>query len=427
MRRTMTGSVVVLLLAGAGCASTGEPTDDGGRRAEDAAGRDAAGKPDGEVGLDGAAPDGGGLDGGGEDGGPEGGRPDGAAPDGGGPEGGGPSGGGVHWNPGHYIRTSGDHSGADQAGYLAGVMRTVARVDDDPEVLGAMVTFAWGALEPTEGTYDFSSVRTVLDDLEARGKRLILEISYKGFRGTAERLAPADLSGEVVATTKPRGGTTYTVAVWKPAVMDRLIALWTAVGAEFADRPGLEMVTSSESTPSLRGTRPPGYSPSVMAAQLRRMYAAMVDAFPRSNVAPMINSLGGVSQVGGEDGLLEACYLLGAGRGAPDLYETPAFALFRGEPAGGVTSVRDYRGTIPHMAIWSGPAATRGNGDTDTPADALRWARAQGVTHLVWITYGSGEDSWSNVLAAIRAAASPDDIGDAPCPTRHAAIRGGCR
>ncbi len=344
---------------------------------------------------------------------PDAGRPDASRPS------------GIRWRPGHYIKTQGNPTVPDQAGYLAGVLRSIdRRVEDHPEVLGVFVAIAWGAIETGTRVYDLSQVQMLLDDLAARGKHLILYIGYKAFGSAGPFFVPPDLTSRVHESPGRRGGgSTFVASVWEPDVMDRYIAMWQAVATAFDDHPNMEMVTWSESAPSFRGSPPAGYSSSRLATELQRLYVANGAAWSQTNVAAMINN---GQQVGGTDGLMEAAYAANIGRGAPDLTDrVQAFDTFRGEGTGSFASVRDYRGEIPHMAIWSSPVARR-PGVTGDPASALSWALTQGVTHLLWTTSNPGEDSWANVLAAIDTTAGPD-IGDAACPARYEASRGGCR
>jgi hypothetical protein len=302
--------------------------------------------------------------------------------------------GNVKWNPGHYIKTQGHHAQGDIADYVDAINRQLDKTGDSPEIRGAQIHYGWGMIEKSPGNYDFGPIRNHLEYLADRGKRMILVIDTKCFRSTCPTLAPADLMGEVFLT--PRANPTHIVEIWEERNMSRLIALWRALGAEFDDHPALEMVLGSESAPSLQGGNPANYSRSEYAKQLKRMYVAQAEAFPRTNVVANINFL--TNQL---SGMMETAYQAGAGRGMPDIGNSNGSLIFRGQCKNSDCGVRDYRGLVPHLGIVSAPILSEAEGETNSPDKAIDFGVANDITHYAWVSSMKGEDSWENILRAI--------------------------
>ena len=318
------------------------------------------------------------------------------------------SAGAKKWNPGHYIKPQGNHSKADQADYYAAVTRQIASVNDSPEIKGALIGYAWGAIEPTTGNYNWDPIYTHLNYLSARGKKLMIMILVKCFHTDCTNLAPSDMKSEVFVTE--RSSPTSIVEVWEEKNMDVFITMMDALAAEFDDNPAVEMVMGTESAPSLQGSTPASFTSDGFATQLKRMYSAQAAAFKDTNVIGNVNFLGG--QV---SGLIEHAYQVGAGRGMADIFDSSGAFVFRGECSNKDCGVRDYRGLVPHLGIVSDPTLRgKHSPDTDTPAEVIAYGVANAITHYAWVGNESGEDSWPNVVAAIEAA-NPD--GHTACPT----------
>jgi hypothetical protein len=321
------------------------------------------------------------------------------------------SAGSKKWNPGHYIKPQGNHAQTDIEKFLTSVTNQLAKTGDSQEIKGSMITYSWGMLEPTLGNYDFAPIYRHLDYLSSRGLKAILSVNTKCFGNDCGSLAPADLQDAVFVTANTKG--TLTMALWEEEYMDLYIRLWDALGAEFDNNPAVEMVLGAESTPSLAGGSPDGFTKGGYADQLKRLYSAQVAAFPTTNVIANINFLSGEVS-----GLLEHAYAVGVGRGMPDIIDSDGSLLFRGECEDKECAVRDYRGSIPHFGVASFQQLTGKFGDyTDSPAETIEYGLENKITHYGWVTNESGEDSWDNIVIAIEAA-SPD--GHTACPTQYA-------
>jgi hypothetical protein len=314
---------------------------------------------------------------------------------------------GKRWNPGHYLKTQGNHAQSDIEDYLVSIDNQLAKVNDSPEIRGAQVAYAWGVVEPSLGNYNWEPIYRHLDYLSARGKKMILSVHTKCFGTDCANLAPSNLSGEVFLTPN---GRTQTTELWEDANMDHYITLMQAVAAEFDDNPALEIILGAESTPSLRGASPPGYTREIYAAQLKRMYSAQAEAFKKTNVIANVNYLS--EQVAG---LIEHAYKEGVGRGMPDIFDSDGSLIFRGECEDKECGIRDYRGLLPHYGIASHQSLEGKFGtETDTPAETIAYGLDNKITHYAWVSAEPGEDSWEEIVSAIEST-SPD--AHTACPT----------
>lgn len=323
-----------------------------------------------------------------------------------------PASGSKKWNPGHYLKPQGNHAQGDTEAYLNSISTQIKKVEDSPEVRGATIAYAWGVVEPSLGNYNWEPIYRHLDYLAARGKKMILSINVKCFSTNCANLAPANLSGEVFVT--PRQSPTSIIELWEDANMDAYIALWHALGDEFDGHPALEMVLGAESTPSLGGSTPAGYSTEIYADQLKRMYSAQAEAFPSTNVAANVNFLG--KEV---SGLIEHAYQVGAGRGLPDIFDSSGSFVFRGEcTSSGDCGVRDYRGQVPHFGVVSTPTLRGKHSDkTDTPDEVINYGLDNAFTHYGWVTNEDGEDSWNSIIDSVESM-NPD--AHTACPRVYA-------
>lgn len=343
------------------------------------------------------------------------------------------------WNPGHYLKVQHQHGDAN---WVTTSLNALTKVEDSPLIKGGMVIVAWGRVNPTGSTFDFSGITQILNYLRPRNKRLILAISYKLFNvSSSTGLMPADLaSGNVYAN----GNNGFTAAVWRETVMNRLIACYTAMGNAFDSDPNVEIITCDESAPSWGASPSPSdYSNTALGTQLKRMYTGMAAAWPTTNALANINSL--ASNQASE--LIEHAYQVRMGRSSPDAMPNLAAYLFRGEAArlyqtnalssGQGSPVRDYRGQVPHLGQGSNPVLggkdeypwplfypwSYSSPDANFGVDAvIDWCKDNKATHMSWVpsgglsTHGTGANySWANVLAGIAA----DPLIHMTLPTRY--------
>jgi hypothetical protein len=323
-----------------------------------------------------------------------------------------PTAGAKKWHPGHYLKTQGNAYATDQNRYIDGVMNVMPKVLELPQLKGAYVDIAWGAINPTGSTYNWTDLDNIVNWLCSRDKNLILSVSYKSFGGadTPQLIMPADL---VAKKQYDRTNMGMISAIWRPEVMNRFISAMNAVADRYDSSPCLEMVTTSESAPSFGGVDSPGdYSVGALAEQLMRLYAAQAKAFNKTTVAAQINFLGDQAA-----SLVEEAYDLNAGRAGPDSIDDAGTLIFNGQQVTGAGhTARDYRGLLPHHVVASAPALG-GKSDNGPPANIIKWAQQSGITHLSWVaTVTESGNTWSDIKRAIQ-----DNPGLATaCPKRYA-------
>lgn len=329
-------------------------------------------------------------------------------------------GNGVKWNPGHYVKTQGNHC-SNQAEYFAGIQANLdSHVLSSGNIVGALVSYGWGALETNRGRYNWSRVRDTLDWLSARNKQLIVIVEPKCFGGeqSPEWMVPENL--ERLGDGYESYGPSITAAIWRRHVMDQAITFWRAFAQEFDGHPNLEMVSfGSESCPSWgrRADGPPGdYSHEDAFVQQVRLYDAMSAAFKETAVSAPWNCEQAGTIVNG----MEALFQRGMARAGPDLCSDFGYQVFMGRNG----AIRDYRGTIGHRPIVSAP--NLGGKDDILPLSNVQsCVDAAAVTHLPWVmsitTPGATKD---DILRHIE---DPRNGVRTACPTQYEALLGGCK
>ena len=306
---------------------------------------------------------------------------------------------GVKWHPGYYLKTTGRGGNTAQ----------LAKVQDSASILGVDVLYMWAQLEPTQGNYDFSSIDTDLNWLKSKNRRLIITVMDRKFATTVQTgFAPDYLQDNVYQST-----TGFGIALWRPAVMDRLIALTQAICERYDMDPAVEIIRApNEVSPALNLlTQPTDYSRSGLAAQLMRFWDASKTACPHTIVSAMVNNLSGEATE-----LIEHAYQIGIGFGTPDAYNDIGHRLFAGTTVSGESiPLRDYRGTVAHYTIGSNPVL--GGRINNGPAtNIISFCQTNKCTHLSW---NSGSivpgNTWPDILSAI--AAHP--MLYTACPTQY--------
>ncbi len=308
------------------------------------------------------------------------------------------------WNPGHYIRPQGAVWQADQDAYFTAMSNVLAgKAQDIPEFLGIFFSIMWGRGNPTGSTFFHDDIDTLLNQAISQGQRIILMPHYKSFSLPAAPIfeAPADLLSQVDETNQGFWG-----GLHRTDTMSRYIDYIFALGERYDDEDGFEMLITPESAPSFGGGfAPDDYEVPAYSIELQRLYTALEEAFPKTNVCPGINSL--TDQMGN---LHEKCFDLRIGISGPDAQPTIAWQFFEGTPAGGETPVRDYRGQMARAITIS--QQVLGDPINDLPADVIDFMQTGKVTHAMWIDNGAFFES---VKTAIQA----DPNVHAACPTRY--------
>lgn len=307
-------------------------------------------------------------------------------------------------NPMHGFKTLGDPTEIPSTSYWNGVHNQIAS-SIGGEFKFVHIALGWGDIETAAGVFDWTETDQVQADAASGNYKYSFQGQYKAFttRNDPENIIPAYLRIPSNYTFWNQG---YTAHVWQDNVMDAYIGFMSAVFDRYNGDPNFEGAATTESTPSLgqADETPPGYSVSLMAASLKRMYAEVGAHAVEANLWPMMNSLG--QELGG---LMEECYILRIGCGGPDARAVPGFNVFQG-PAFHSQSVRDYRGELSRILV----ASFSSYDDGSREADIINLTQLHQTTHMVWVI-GAGGATESSIKNAIAA----DSALHAACPLRY--------
>lgn len=204
--------------------------------------------------------------------------------------------GGIKWHPGHYMMLRARHRNPSKE------LPWIDAIGKDSTIQGVLVIWLWSDLEKAKGQYDFSSIDTYLNRMKSQPlpKRLIIRVEERAFNTTTAtttpdyiRSDPAYDGGEVLMANG-------TIArVWESAVMDRLIALHTALGRKYDTDPYVEGISTEETAIgfSSQHPAPSGFSNTALLTQFQRLGGGIRAAFPRSMGFMTTNYLGTDTQM----------------------------------------------------------------------------------------------------------------------------------
>lgn len=211
-------------------------------------------------------------------------------------------GGKVKWNPGHYAAGNGWLTGRSSAsGWYPAMDSALANY---PLFKGWRLWISWGAMETAKGVYDFSQVDAILNRLKTQygtPRRLVLTLypsTPSKWNGSSnggiipayimqdKAYGPSPIAGSYGWWGPTSGGAStggYEPALWRPAVMDRFIALMQALGAHYDNDPYFEAIMFQE---GIYHTLSVGsdYTHPTMLDQIKRMLSASVAALPHTSV-----------------------------------------------------------------------------------------------------------------------------------------------
>lgn len=190
---------------------------------------------------------------------------------------------------------------------------------------GAQIMYSWRQLETSKGKYDFSKIRSDIDYLRKRNKRLFIQLQDVTFtaanKPVPNYLMTSGFDGGVVPYRANGKTIGWITKRWNPAVQDRFNALLQALGAEFdGEIEGINLQeTAIEVTEKLDAT----FSPERYAASIEKNMRHLKAAFPTSTTMQYANFMPGEWLPWEDKGYLRGIYNtgneIGVGLGAPDL------------------------------------------------------------------------------------------------------------
>jgi hypothetical protein len=205
------------------------------------------------------------------------------------------------YHPGHYTIVV---NGVDAQAFMASSLK--------PGMVGIVRRYSWSSLEPTQGVYDFSVIKSDLAWAAANGTQFVVVIDYDTVDGT--KAGPAYLDAYEIRNTA--GG--YTLELWSPVVVTRYNALIQALGAQFDSISNFEGLANQETALNLGSAtlKTLGYTPEIYRDALINILSAATVRLPTSRVFWYMNFLvGNQSYIGT---IAAAVAPLGVVMGGPD-------------------------------------------------------------------------------------------------------------
>lgn len=341
---------------------------------------------------------------------------------------------GVKWHPGNYMYTAHPDDPAEVAAALA-----------SPDIVGIQVRYFWAKpgqpmLEPNKGAYDFSGLSQNLETYAAAGKRLHLLIFDQDYWG-AQCVPPYMYDPQdpdydpVYQGGSVRDGDRCIPKYWVPAVMDRILALYRALGERFDAAPHFEAISTHESAVG-NGLGDGAYSVDAYVTQLLREQTVLVEAFPHTlsfihlNWTPRLPEL--VARARG----------LGLGIDGPDLFVS-------GDPVGpstwaypcfnqtfllpqyeGSACAMDYHGAMPlgmGGQVGLEQSIQAGHSMAVIYDFALRDPQRLRLTHMAWSRpYQTPGFTFDATILPHIEQVGGDQLNTA-CPQNLVDLRGGCQ
>lgn len=264
------------------------------------------------------------------------------------------------WHAGYYMSVHPDSTQATRFGWYD-------QIGTDTHIKGVSIYLRWGQIEGAQGDYSpgITLIRAEIAKLKSLPvpKRFFFRIrsaSYNNNPGTCTGTAATYYPAYIIAMGGCGAITSGTsVAFWDPAVNDRYIAMWKAIGAAFDDEPYFEgaAIISETSIGPYNGN----FSYTTVLAQWRRLIAEVMPAFPKSNPVFYVNGVNGQKNA---DDMIAYMYPLQIAQGAPDtcsqsdcITRMPSINTVMGV-APSTSAPFDYRGKMPIM--WSSEATEMG-------------------------------------------------------------------
>lgn len=191
---------------------------------------------------------------------------------------------------------------------------------------GAQIMYTWADLEPSEGNYNFSKIRSDYKYLKSKKKKLFIQLQDATFnpkyQGVPNYLKTPKYDGGVIYQRnddgKPEG---WVAKRWDPNVQIRFAALLNALGKEFDGK--IEGINLQESAIGVTSKYDKTFCPASYSEALKVNMFALKTAFPNSTTMQYANFMPGEWLPWTDKGYLRSIYKygekIGVALGAPDL------------------------------------------------------------------------------------------------------------
>ncbi|MFF4098935.1 hypothetical protein [Streptomyces sp. NPDC001903] len=226
---------------------------------------------------------------------------------------------------------------------------------DRPDIAGAQVVVAWKALEPTKGQYDFSAIEEALATLQARHKKLFVQVQDRFFSAPTRLpnylLTDPVYAGGAAPTTNESGlgpGEPGAVAAqWNPEVRRRFQSLLAALADRFDGRLAGVNLPETATQVDLAKDRTGYTDESYFRAELDNM-AFGAKVFKRTRFIQYVNFWPG--EWNNDHGYMERAFAFaeahGVGLGGPDVLPNRPAQMENSYPF-----FERYRGKLPMVAM----------------------------------------------------------------------------
>jgi Beta-galactosidase len=187
-----------------------------------------------------------------------------------------------------------------------------ATVLANPDVTGVSIRYAWAALEPSEGVYNWSFLDSEVARVAVAGKEAFLRILTQADKPAWVTTAIQQANGTFF--TFQNGSVTTTIPVfWDPTYLAKKKAMIAALGAHFTNNPAVTIVAASfanaisedwsvpHTPPDVINWFAVGYTSQKMLDAGQQIIDATMTAFPNQYVALAIGGDGHIGKTGNLD------------------------------------------------------------------------------------------------------------------------------
>jgi hypothetical protein len=221
-------------------------------------------------------------------------------------------------------------------------LKHIDEIQNVDAIKGVEIRINWSDLEPSKGSYNFSMIDTYLSRVKAYHKYLVIHPMDRKFNSSSTSFMPSYLLTSAYHGGVAKSRTGNVARLWDPVVMDRLIALYRAMGSKYNGDPSFEGITTDESTLSLPSPLPSGYSDSALELQYERLISQVRPSMPNTALFLDVNWLGSLANVSKlEQSLVSPAGALNSSNTVPNKMNNGQTVW-----TGGGTLGADYRGRL---------------------------------------------------------------------------------